>query len=143
MLTIVLASSLLDEEHVGRSTGRSKRRNTGCESGVPSLGGGLPCLPCPSVTARGDGLAAAAGMRLASICCGTELLCHATAWSPSLGSFLSMLLELSTYSLLLYWSIQYFSLEINWEKRLLESKVGALRQGLRGPGVPAVKEALP
>lgn len=74
MLTIVLASSLLDEEHVGRWTGRSKRRNTG-------------------------------------------------SWPPSLGSFLSTLLELSTYSLLLYWSIQYFGLEISWEQRLLESKV--------------------
>ncbi|XP_061203097.1 lipase maturation factor 2 isoform X1 [Neopsephotus bourkii] len=74
MLTIVLAFSLLDEEHVGRSAGRSKRRNAG-------------------------------------------------SWPPSLRSFLSTLLQLSTYSLLLYWSIQYFSLEINWEKRWLESKV--------------------
>ncbi|KAM9582383.1 lipase maturation factor 2 isoform 2-T2 [Guaruba guarouba] len=74
MLTIVLAFSLLDEEHVGRTTGRSKRKSTG-------------------------------------------------SWPPSLGSFLSVLLELSTYSLLLYWSIQYFGMEINWEKRLLESKV--------------------
>ncbi|XP_033918832.1 lipase maturation factor 2 [Melopsittacus undulatus] len=74
MLTIVLAFSLLDEEHVGRSAGCSKRRNT-------------------------------------------------RSWPPSLGSFLSMLLELSTYSLLLYWSIQYFGLEINWENRLLESQV--------------------
>ncbi|NXA29552.1 LMF2 factor, partial [Ibidorhyncha struthersii] len=74
MLTIVLAFSLLDEEHVGRWLGRSKRR-------------------------------------------------HASTWPPSLRSFLSTLLELSTYGLLLYWSIQSFSLEINWEKRLLDSKV--------------------
>ncbi|NXJ72673.1 LMF2 factor, partial [Rostratula benghalensis] len=74
LLTIVLAFSLLDEEHVGRWLGRSRRR-------------------------------------------------HASSWPPSLRSFLSTLLELSTYSLLLYWSAQYFGLEINWEKRLLDSKV--------------------
>ncbi|NWS44518.1 LMF2 factor, partial [Probosciger aterrimus] len=93
MLTIVLASSLLDEEHVGRWTGRSRRRNTG-------------------------------------------------SWPPSLGSFLSTLLELSTYSLLLYWSIQYFGLEINWEKRLLESKVAftyhEFRMWLRAVTLPLV-----
>ncbi|NXT58563.1 LMF2 factor, partial [Pluvianellus socialis] len=74
MLTIVLAFSLLDEEHVGRWLGRGKKR-------------------------------------------------HASAWPPSLRSFLSTLLELSTYGLLLYWSVQSFGLEINWEKRLLDSKV--------------------
>ncbi|NWQ89994.1 LMF2 factor, partial [Burhinus bistriatus] len=78
MLTIVLAFSLLDEEHVGRWLGRSKRRHASSES---------------------------------------------LAWPPSLRSFLSTLLELSTYSLLLYWSVQSFGLEINWEKRLLDSKV--------------------
>ncbi|XP_074024081.1 lipase maturation factor 2 [Numenius arquata] len=74
MLTIVLAFSLLDEEHVGRWLGRSKRR-------------------------------------------------HASTWPPSLRSFLSTLMELSVYALLLYWSAQSFGLEINWEKRLLDSKV--------------------
>ncbi|NWT48458.1 LMF2 factor, partial [Chroicocephalus maculipennis] len=74
MLTIALAFSLLDEEHVGHWLGRSKRR-------------------------------------------------HASTWPPSLRSFLSTLLELSTYALLLYWSVQSFGLEINWEKRLLDSKV--------------------
>ncbi|NXG40277.1 LMF2 factor, partial [Dromaius novaehollandiae] len=73
-LTIVLAFSLLDEEHVGRWLGRSKRR-------------------------------------------------HASTWPPGLRSFLSTLLELTAYSLLLYWSIHYFGLEINWEKKLLDSKV--------------------
>ncbi|KAM9293074.1 lipase maturation factor 2 [Morus bassanus] len=74
MLTIVLAFSLLDEEHVGHWLGRSRRR-------------------------------------------------HASTWPPSLRAVLSTLLELSTYGFLLYWSIQYFGLEINWEKRLLDSKV--------------------
>ncbi|XP_074757759.1 lipase maturation factor 2 [Athene noctua] len=74
MLTIVLAFSLLDEEHVARWLGRSKRR-------------------------------------------------HASTWPPSLRSLLSALMELSAYAFLLYWSIQYFSLEINWEKRQLDSKV--------------------
>ncbi|NXS69267.1 LMF2 factor, partial [Pandion haliaetus] len=74
MLTIILAFSLLDEEHVGHWLGRSKRR-------------------------------------------------HASTWPPSLRSLFSTLLELSAYGLLLYWSVQYFGLEINWEKRLLDSKV--------------------
>ncbi|NXC77931.1 LMF2 factor, partial [Anhinga anhinga] len=74
MLTIVLAFSLLDEEHVGRWLGRSRRR-------------------------------------------------HTSTWRPSLRAVLSTLLELSTYSVLLYWSVRYFGLEINWEKRLLDSKV--------------------
>ncbi|XP_042647817.1 LOW QUALITY PROTEIN: lipase maturation factor 2, partial [Tyto alba] len=74
MLTIVLAFSLLDEEHVGRWLGRSKRK-------------------------------------------------HASTWPPSLPSLLSTLAELGTYAFLLYWSVQYFGLEINWEKRLLDSKV--------------------
>ncbi|XP_054705195.1 lipase maturation factor 2 [Grus americana] len=74
VLTIILAFSLLDEEHVGRWLGRSKRR-------------------------------------------------HTSTWPPSLRSVLSTLMELSTYSFLLYWSVQFFGLEINWEKRLLESKV--------------------
>ncbi|XP_075285226.1 lipase maturation factor 2 [Opisthocomus hoazin] len=74
MLTIVLAFSLLDEEHVGRWLGRSKRK-------------------------------------------------HASSWPPSLRTLLSILLELSTYGFLLYWSVQSFGLEINWEKKQLESKV--------------------
>ncbi|KAF1425626.1 Lipase maturation factor 2, partial [Spheniscus magellanicus] len=78
MLTIVLAFSLLDEEHVGRWLGRSKRRHASSES---------------------------------------------LAWPPSLRAVLSTLLELSTYGFLLYWSVQCFGLEIDWEKRLLDSKV--------------------
>ncbi|XP_065496143.1 lipase maturation factor 2 [Caloenas nicobarica] len=74
VLTIVLASSLLDEEHVGRWLGRTRKR-------------------------------------------------HSSAWPPSLRSLFSTLLELSTYGLLLYGSIRCFSLEINWEKKLLDSKV--------------------
>ncbi|XP_067173727.1 lipase maturation factor 2 [Apteryx mantelli] len=73
-LTIVLAFSLLDEEHTGRWLGRSKRR-------------------------------------------------HASAWPPGLRSFLSTLLELTAYGLLVYWSVHYFGLEINWEKKLLDTKV--------------------
>ncbi|NXX75362.1 LMF2 factor, partial [Urocolius indicus] len=75
MLTIVLAFSLLDEEHVRHWLGRGKRRHT------------------------------------------------STSWPPSLWSFLSGLLELSTYCSLLYWSTQYFGLQIDWEKKLLDSKV--------------------
>ncbi|XP_014746244.1 PREDICTED: lipase maturation factor 2 [Sturnus vulgaris] len=74
VLTIVLALSLLDEEHVGRWLGRPRRR-------------------------------------------------HGSAWPPSLGSVLATLLELSTYGLLLYWTVRYFSLELNWDKKLLDSKV--------------------
>ncbi|NXH13530.1 LMF2 factor, partial [Bucco capensis] len=74
MLTIILAFSLLDEEHVGYWLGRGKRR-------------------------------------------------HGSSWPPSLRSFFSTLLELTTYGFLIYWSIHYFSLEINWEKKLLDSKV--------------------
>ncbi|NXT28220.1 LMF2 factor, partial [Syrrhaptes paradoxus] len=73
-LTIILAFSLLDEEHVGRWLGHGKRK-------------------------------------------------HSNAWPPTLWALLSVLLELSTYGLLLYWSVQSFSLEINWEKKLLDSKV--------------------
>ncbi|NXI93574.1 LMF2 factor, partial [Psophia crepitans] len=80
MLTIVLAFSLLDEEHVGRWLGRGKRRH----ASTPRC---------------------------------------AAAWPPSLRSLLSALVELSTYGFLLYWSVQCFGLEINWEKRLLDSKV--------------------
>ncbi|KAM6424813.1 lipase maturation factor 2 [Rhynochetos jubatus] len=74
VLTVVLAFSLLDEEHVGRWQGRGKRR-------------------------------------------------HGGAWPPSLRSLLSAGLELSTYGLLLYGSVQCFGLEMDWEKRLLDSKV--------------------
>ncbi|NXC07289.1 LMF2 factor, partial [Orthonyx spaldingii] len=73
-LTIVLAFSLLDEEHVGRWLGRPRKK-------------------------------------------------HGTAWPPSLGSVLAALLELSTYGLLLYWTVHYFGLEVNWDKKLLDSKV--------------------
>ncbi|NWV34082.1 LMF2 factor, partial [Grantiella picta] len=48
---------------------------------------------------------------------------HGAAWPPSLGSALSTLLELSTYGLLLYWTVHYFGLEVKWDKKLLESKV--------------------
>lgn len=48
----------------------------------------------------------------------------APAWPPSLGSVLATLLELSTYGLLLYWTVHYFGLEVNWDKKLLDSKVG-------------------
>ncbi|NWZ14533.1 LMF2 factor, partial [Agelaius phoeniceus] len=74
VLTIVLAFSLLDEEHVGPWLGRPRRR--------PSNG-----------------------------------------WPPSLGSVLGTLLELSTYGLLLCWTVHYFSLEIDWDRKLLDSKV--------------------
>ncbi|NWI99955.1 LMF2 factor, partial [Crypturellus undulatus] len=73
-LTIVLATSLLDEEHVGRWLGRAKRR-------------------------------------------------PGSAWPPGARSFLSALLELAALALLLYWSAQCFGLELNWEKRQLDSKV--------------------
>ncbi|KAM6303014.1 lipase maturation factor 2 [Podargus strigoides] len=73
-LTLVLASSLLDQEHLGGWLGHSKRR-------------------------------------------------QAAAWPPNLCSLLSTLLELSAYSLLVYWSAQCFGLEIDWERRLLDSKV--------------------
>ncbi|NWV51260.1 LMF2 factor, partial [Daphoenositta chrysoptera] len=73
-LTIVLAFSLLDEEHVGRWLGRPRKR-------------------------------------------------QGSAWPPSLGSVLAALLELSTYGLLLYWTVHYFGLEVNWDKKLLDSKV--------------------
>ncbi|KAM6095244.1 lipase maturation factor 2 isoform 1-T1 [Chlamydotis macqueenii] len=73
-LTVVLACSLLDEEHVGRWLGRGRRR-------------------------------------------------HAAAWPPSPRSLLSAALELGAHGFLLHWSIRCFGLEINWEKRLLESRV--------------------
>uniref|UniRef100_A0A8B9T7U3 Lipase maturation factor n=1 Tax=Anas platyrhynchos TaxID=8839 RepID=A0A8B9T7U3_ANAPL len=73
-LTIVLAFSLLDEEHVASWLGRSKKK-------------------------------------------------HPSSWPPSLLAFLSTLLELAAYALLLYWSVQHFGLEIDWEKKVLESKV--------------------
>lgn len=69
------------------------------------------------------------------------------AWPPTLLSFLSTLLELATYALLLYWSVHYFSLEIDWEKGLLESKVGTslLHWGghPHGPAVPVGTAAGP
>lgn len=55
--------------------------------------------------------------------------CCAAAWPPSPGSFLCALLELTAYGCLLYWSAQYFGLEINWEKRLLDSRVGTSHWG--------------
>ncbi|XP_072216729.1 lipase maturation factor 2 isoform X2 [Excalfactoria chinensis] len=92
-LTIVLAFSLLDEEHVGHWTGRGKKKNS-------------------------------------------------SSWPPTFLSFLSTLLELATYALLLYWSIHYFSLEIDWKKRLLESKVAftyhEFTQWLRAVTLPLV-----
>lgn len=62
--------------------------------------------------------------------------CSAAAWPPSLRAVLSTLLELSAYGLLLYWSVQCFGLEINWEKRLLDSKVGTSRPCPRGLPAP-------
>ncbi|XP_068045410.1 lipase maturation factor 2 [Anomalospiza imberbis] len=73
-LTIVLAFSLLDEEHVGRWLGRPRKR-------------------------------------------------HGAGWPPSLGSVLGTLLELSTYGLLLCWTVRYFGLELDWDRKLLDSKV--------------------
>uniref|UniRef100_A0A8C8S9E1 Lipase maturation factor n=1 Tax=Pelusios castaneus TaxID=367368 RepID=A0A8C8S9E1_9SAUR len=46
----------------------------------------------------------------------------ASAWPPSLLSLLSTLLELTIYGLLIYWSIQDFGLQFNWEKKVIESK---------------------
>ncbi|OXB61047.1 UNVERIFIED_CONTAM: hypothetical protein H355_003621 [Colinus virginianus] len=93
-LTIVLAFSLLDEEHVGRWPGRGKKKHA------------------------------------------------SSAWPPTLLSFLSTLLELATYTLLLYWSVHYFGLEIDWEKKLLESKVAftyhEFTQWLRAVTLPLV-----
>ncbi|XP_060632321.2 lipase maturation factor 2 [Anolis sagrei] len=40
----------------------------------------------------------------------------------SLASILSFLAELGAYGLLLYWTRLYFGLEVNWEKKALESK---------------------
>ncbi|NXT05006.1 LMF2 factor, partial [Prunella fulvescens] len=74
VLTIVLAFSLLDEEHVGRWLGRPRRR-------------------------------------------------HGHGWPPSLGSVLGTLLELCTYGLLLCWTVRYFGLELDWDRKLLDSKV--------------------
>ncbi|NXH48296.1 LMF2 factor, partial [Dicaeum eximium] len=74
VLTIVLAFSLLDEEHVGRWLGRPRRR-------------------------------------------------QGTGWPPSLGSVLATLTELCTYGLLLCWTVRYFSLELDWDRRVLHSKV--------------------
>ena len=39
-------------------------------------------------------------------------------------SILSVLAELGTYGLGLYWTALYFGLEINWEKKQFESKTG-------------------
>lgn len=58
---------------------------------------------------------------------GAELPPPPSAWPPSLLAFLSTLLELAAYALLLYWSVQHFGLEIDWEKKVLESKVGTSR----------------
>ncbi|XP_054255718.1 lipase maturation factor 2 [Indicator indicator] len=74
ILTITLAFSLLDQEHLGGSGSPSKKKQS-------------------------------------------------NAWPPSFFSFFSTLLELTTYGFLIYWTTQYFGLEINWEKKLLDSKV--------------------
>ncbi|XP_030072156.1 lipase maturation factor 2 isoform X1 [Microcaecilia unicolor] len=44
------------------------------------------------------------------------------SWNRTLLSFLTVLLELAVYALLIYWSVHYFGLNINWEKQLIESK---------------------
>ncbi|XP_053108807.1 lipase maturation factor 2 [Hemicordylus capensis] len=44
------------------------------------------------------------------------------AWPSKLLSILSALAELGTYSLLVYWTTCHFGLELNWEKKLLQSK---------------------
>ncbi|NXU99932.1 LMF2 factor, partial [Cettia cetti] len=41
------------------------------------------------------------------------------------------LLELSTYGLLLFWTVRYFGLQLDWDRRLLDSRVG--RCGGHGP----------
>ncbi|NXG69703.1 LMF2 factor, partial [Baryphthengus martii] len=68
--------------------------------------------------------------------------CSAAAWPPGPRSFLAALLELATYGLLLYWSVRFFSLEINWEKKLLDSKVAftyhEFTTGLRTVTLPLV-----
>ncbi|XP_019399533.1 PREDICTED: lipase maturation factor 2, partial [Crocodylus porosus] len=74
LLTIVLAFSLLDDEHVGLWLGRSRKR-------------------------------------------------HGTAWLPGLSSSFSGLVELTVYGLLLYGTVLYFGLGINWEKQHIESKI--------------------
>ncbi|XP_062990577.1 lipase maturation factor 2 [Elgaria multicarinata webbii] len=45
-----------------------------------------------------------------------------STWAPKLVSILSLLAELGAYSFLVYWTTRYFGLEINWEKKLVESK---------------------
>ncbi|XP_029471161.1 lipase maturation factor 2 [Rhinatrema bivittatum] len=44
------------------------------------------------------------------------------SWDQTLLSFVTVLLELAVYCVLIYWSVHYFGLEINWEKQLIESK---------------------
>ncbi|NXD32070.1 LMF2 factor, partial [Spelaeornis formosus] len=70
VLTIVLAFSLLDQEHVGRWLGRPRKK-------------------------------------------------HGPGWPSGLG----WLLELSTYGLLLYGTVQCFDLQLRWDRRQLESRV--------------------
>ncbi|NWT82542.1 LMF2 factor, partial [Lanius ludovicianus] len=69
------------------------------------------CPPAPAATGQWGGPGRALSPLLAP------------AWPPSLGSVLATLLELSTYGLLLYWTVHYFGLEVNWDKKLLDSKV--------------------
>ncbi|XP_069705829.1 lipase maturation factor 2 [Phaenicophaeus curvirostris] len=48
---------------------------------------------------------------------------NGTAWPPGLLSVLSAVVELSVYVLLLLGTVRFFGLEINWEKKLVDSKV--------------------
>lgn len=56
---------------------------------------------------------------------------RAAAGPPRLMPILAVLAELGAYGLILYWTAHYFELEINWEKKQLESKTGESRYWVR------------
>ncbi|RMB90234.1 hypothetical protein DUI87_33370 [Hirundo rustica rustica] len=67
--------------------------------------------------------------------------------APSAGWLLATLLELGTYGLLLYWTVRCFGLELDWDRKVLESRVAftyhefsawlrAVTLPLVGAGVP-------